>query len=207
MHKRLLLLTLTALPALGFEEPTRQKLTVRVVDHASIPPATLRRATLEAEAIFRRSGLETQWLPCLPEECGRSVPDSQLVIRILAPSMEGHKTSRHRLGIAIPTESRVYIFYSDVESSRLAHEYSVPVLLASVMAHEAAHLLGLEHSDIGIMHGGFTAKEIEQAAVGLMRFDETQAIRLRTEIQARLEQGQAFASAAPNPVSYSTRWP
>src|ERR1700732_2093813 len=114
MRKRLLLLALTALPALGFEEATLQKLTVRVVDHASIPPDTLRRATLEAEAIFRRSGLETQWLPSLPEECGLSVPDSQLVIRILAPYMEGHKTSRHRLGIAIPTESRVYIFYSDV---------------------------------------------------------------------------------------------
>src|SRR2546430_17489557 len=50
--------------AAGGDEKTRPKITLRVYDYARVPTPILVCAGGEAQKIFRKAGVETEWLDC-----------------------------------------------------------------------------------------------------------------------------------------------
>ena len=196
MRKNLMLVvTLIAFPALGLAEQKQGGLAIHVVCYPGLSRETLRQASDMAEGIFRMAGLETKWLPCYAsdenEACKLSSSEAELVIRILSGLMQTPRDQNHPMGIAIPERSLAYVFYHNVEQSRLlGHDYPCSVLLAAVMAHEAAHLLGLEHSEAGIMHAKFGKKDMEDFIVGLLKFNAIQRKQLQGAIGVRLRKNE-----------------
>jgi hypothetical protein len=76
------------------------------------------------------------------------------------------------------------------------------------MAHEAGHLLGLEHSESGIMRDSFREIDIAQIADNLLTFTNGQAGQVRSSIAARLDgtrlarlSGSGAAQQLEQPVS------
>jgi len=57
----------TAAAAAGGTVLQRPPVTIRVFDNVGLPRRTLRQAALVAQKIFRRAGVETDWL-CMPPE-------------------------------------------------------------------------------------------------------------------------------------------
>jgi hypothetical protein len=183
-----LFFSLVVPPATAQDDHSREKLVVRVVDYAAVSPATLRLAMLEAKAIFRKADADTEWLLCPVEQCEVRALLPQVVVKILPASMEGSKSRPHTMGIAIPNESVAFVFYDRIASSELARDFSLRVLLASVMCHEVAHVLGLEHSDRSIMRGRFSRRELEDAVIGRLTFGTLQATGLHRAIEGRTGQ-------------------
>ena len=203
MHRNLLLLgILAAFPAFCFQDSgygysvqgrslALRRATVRVIDYAALGPEQLQKASSIAAAIFLRAGVPTEWLPCAKGEqtpaCTSRADDADLVVKILAPGMEDPRISDHLLGTANRDTSVAFVFYGHVKVSKLAGNCHESELLASVMAHEVGHLLGLEHFPTGIMREGFRPMDIEQVAVNCFTFTHSQAVQARTAISARLE--------------------
>src|ERR1700680_2594475 len=195
MRKKLMLITLIAFPALGLAGQKQGGLAIRVGGYPGLSRETLRQASDMAEGIFRMAGVETKWLPCYAtngnEACKLPSSETHLVIRILSAAMQAPRDENHPMGIAIPERSLAYVFYHNVEQSRLlGHDYPCSVLLAAVLAHEAAHLLGLEHSETGIMHAKFGKKDMEEFIVGLLKFNAIQKKQLQGAIGDRLRRNE-----------------
>jgi len=189
MRKNLMLVTLMTFPALGLAEQKQGMLAIRVVGNAELPRETLRQASVMAEGIFRMAGVETEWLPCYASEekgaCKFPSSEAQLVISILSASMQT-PSDPHVMGIAIHERSLAYVFYRNVEQSYLVgRDDGCSVLLAVVIAHEAAHLLGLEHSEAGIMRANFDTKDIKEFMQGRLKFNAIQRKQLRSAIGGR----------------------
>jgi hypothetical protein len=180
MRKSFLLLLLSAVvPGFCLEPARGQGLVIRVVDRAAIPHETLRGAIVQADMVFQKAKVDVDWVSCSATDpsnaCNLSSSDPQLVI------------------IIIPHPTR------DTPSSpgafAMVRDYSCAPVLASVMAHEAAHLLGLDHSG-GIMRKRFGPEDLAKAVIGLLLFDESQAIQLRRAATAGMQKGQSRGETA-----------
>ena len=80
--------------AAGGDEKPRPKITLRVYDYARVPTPILVSAEGEAEKIFRKAGVDTEWLDCRLSAAEPRTPaferpftTSDLILRLLPPSM------------------------------------------------------------------------------------------------------------------------
>ncbi len=181
--------------------PDGQSLTVRIYNYAGVDAALVLEAAETAEAIYRRSEVETRWVLCelpgvesdLDQPCpGAQSPDTILMrIAPTAPkSQEGvHETV---FGFALPSKGgfgTIASAFWDRISTTAGKSGMGPVhLLAFVMAHEAGHLLlgRNSHSQEGIMGAEWDEEGVVKIAQGGVSFIGSQKKRLRKGAEARL---------------------
>lgn len=196
-----ILLAIAALSVSPARSADRKPLTVRVVAYVPVPAATLRAITVRGEEIFRAAGFQTLWDACTParHDCAE-LSDGEILLKIVRRAPSYMRVPA--FGSIIRDQHTAYfgwIFYERIARAAKANETPPSLLLAHVMAHEVAHVLGVAHSDHGIMHCQFTGPEIQQCRTGGLRFTPEQAAELRAAATARQNPSIASTSYPLNP--------
>ena len=159
---------------------------------AQAPSAPLERAQLEVIRLYHNIGVDVAWTG---PDASRATPAPDIRV-VLVPYGAGDMLHREKLvmGAAVLTKlgtSIAYIFYRQVEAQARQYDYSLPMILASAIAHEVGHLLLPDgrHSPEGLMRACWTSDDFHRANQGQLRFSNEQAaqIRGRGELQALVE--------------------
>jgi hypothetical protein len=159
---------------------------------ARAPAGHLERAQQEVVRLYHNIGVDVAWAGADPS---RATPPPDIRV-VLVPYEAGDMLRREKqvMGAAVLTKmgtSVAYIFYRQVEAQARQYDYSLPMILASAIAHEVGHLLLPDgrHSPEGLMRACWTRDDFHRANQGQLRFSSEQAaqIRGRAELQALLE--------------------
>lgn len=185
---------------------------MRVHSYVKTAPQALAAAEHEATKIFRRVGVEVEWLDLTDcREGGRTEPPchsplgpGDLVLRILARAPdEDRDPGGETFGFAlIPLNGSdgvdAAVFYTGVQDLSRTSAASSAQILGFLAAHEIGHLLlgSGAHSSMGIMRSGWTPEELERAARGQLGFTPQQSEKMRAALARRLAQPRAVPERA-----------
>ena len=183
-------------------------LTIHVSNGAEVDPMTLIQAERTATGIFKKAGVESQWVyPALPSEGKQSnsiykgpFPLSHIQVTILPSLMSNRLGLPYNLpddvmGLApgsSPERQSVYVFYDRVEAFAVKHiadtHADAAQILGHVIAHEIGHLLlnDQTHSATGIMRGPWNLWDVQNASYGHLLFTRRQAEAIKAEVSRRL---------------------
>jgi hypothetical protein len=161
------------------------KITIRLVDSAAVPDATITAAERIAEHILAQAGGELTWLRCpgLPACQADPGPGE---FRLLILNLRPKHAHAGCMGFAvIPRQSReryAALFYPMVQKAAINLDADPAHLLGAGIAHEIGHLLlgSQVHSRTGVMSPHFQKEHVRQAARGELRFTSQQIERLRS---------------------------
>jgi hypothetical protein len=168
---------------------------VRVYNMAKVQPTVLSGALGQTGTIYRRAGVEIEWIQC---PCNEVAMPSELHLRIiprLFPTLRGIPPSGH-LGYAAATENGgvlATIFYDRVEDLALLN--SLATILGYGIAHELGHLLlgktlgeGRYHSATGLMRAKWDRNDIKGKTKDGMDFALEDTRHLREGVIQRTRQ-------------------
>jgi len=173
-------------------------ITLRVYNYARAPRAILIKAERGTAMIFRKAGVETEWIDCqlsraephMPA-CDKPFTDLDLILRLLPLCMAGaFAPYDDSFGMALAGKGRpsttAVIFYGQVPELARTGYADEQDILAGVMAHEIGHLLlGGAHSATGIMRAKWNREEVKLTGRGQLQFTSEQSLLIRNEVAAR----------------------
>ena len=189
------------LTAAAAEVGHRRSFIVRVYNYAGVSDKTLSNAELTARRIFRRAGVETEWIGCPKDRreeprytaCQTPPSAADMVLSVVPQSMEGYEVPQKAFGFALPSGDdrparHAYVFYRRVEQViRQSDKVSLATLLGYVMVHETTHLLlgPSMHLDRGIMRPHWAPQDLREMESGALAFPPKQARLLRVKASER----------------------
>ncbi len=208
----LLILTL-ALPGLGraasFESPRpNHRINVRIFNYASVSKSAFDKAQKEASRIFRRSGIEINWIECAVADksvtadprCTAKPLATDILMRIVPKEMVKFKR-RSEFGVAfLPAEGGfgkyASVFHARVLGYVERWHASEGLLLGHFISHEMGHLLlgANSHSHGGLMTAIWGREAIQRASRAALLFSSQEATRMQEQVNRRSTSSRATRS-------------
>lgn len=189
---------LTAQAAIAEPSP---ELNVRILNDAEVSGMMLKEAISTATKVYKKAGVRVSWLDCTPgqkrlaEACRETASPGTRLLRLVPAATVGKlRPAAGELGRAALRQDRsggrmAYVFASLVENlaGRAANGLEARLLygrlLGCAMAHELAHLLGVHHSDAGVMGVGWGLDELEDVRGGRLGFEAGEAGRIAAAVR------------------------
>jgi hypothetical protein len=186
-------------------------ITVRLHDYAHVPAPILHRAEGDVVEIFRPAGVDVTFVDCpLTEELESSYPSchgaaspSDFVVNLVATDMTEHlPTSTDGFGFAAtcpPGEVScvAYVFYERVRQLAPSAKVGPSVVLGRVLSHELGHLLGLVHSESGLMRAEWKRIDFDPDSLPGMVFTPWDCQRIHAEATARAVRSSLSPTVTP----------
>jgi len=176
-------------------------ITVLVYNHALLPMTTLVEPRERASLIFRKAGVEIEWVDCpLNDEerslypgCPEVINRAKLFLRIFPRTA----ASKGEAGQAFVAARIANIFWNRVEERAQALKAPASRLLAHTVAHELGHLLlgSHSHSPAGIMSAHWDAEVMVRICQEGLYFNGQQSELIRSELRKR--EGQERVAENP----------
>jgi hypothetical protein len=173
------------------------RLTISVYNDANVSGDTLQQAEGEAVRVFRRAGVEVQWLNCEatapPQEsaaCREVKFPAHLHLRIVRKAL---RLKAGVLGISFlaadGTGCQADLFYERMEELQNTRHGGLASLLGHVAAHEVGHLLlgTNSHAPTGIMRGHWTDEEVAGINLARLYFSPAESERMRERLSSKMQ--------------------